>query len=104
VYVWQGHGSTLAEKQNGMKVAKDFVNSKGKPKGTRITRIPQGIEDAQFKGFFEGFYPPITEDFGNDKSTSAKQDIAKISSQKVRAADMLMDKLGSSFTKTVYYL
>jgi hypothetical protein len=65
----------------------------------RESRRAQGLQE-----FFEGFYPPITEDFGNDKSTSAKQDIAKISSQKVRAADMLMEKLGSSFTKTVYYL
>lgn len=104
MYVWQGKGSSLAEKQNGMKLAKDFVNSKNKPKGTKITRIPQGIEDAQFKGFFEGFYPPIMEDFGNDKSTSAKQDIAKISNQQVKAADLLLDKLGTNYTKTVYYL
>lgn len=72
VYVWQGKGSSLAEKQSGMKVAKDFIAQKGKPKSTQISRIPQGVEDATFKGFFEGFYPPIIEDFGSDKSTSSK--------------------------------
>jgi hypothetical protein len=66
VYVWQGSGSSLAEKQSGIKIAKDFIAKKGKPKTTRISRIPQGVEDATFKGFFEGFYTPIKEDFGSD--------------------------------------
>lgn len=104
VYVWQGKDSSLAEKQNGMKIAKDFITNNGKPKNTRISRVPQGVEDPQFKGFFEGFYPPIKEDFGSDQSTTAKQDIAKISQQKVRAAELMFEKLGSHFTKTVYWL
>jgi len=104
VYVWQGKGSSLAEKQSGMKIAKEFIANKGKPKSTKISRIPQGVEDANFKGFFEGFYPPIREDFGVDQSTSAKQDIAKISQQKIRAADLMFEKLGSNYTKTVYWL
>lgn len=104
VYVWQGKGSSLAEKQSGMKIAKEFIANKGKPKNTKIHRIPQGVEDATFKAFFEGFYPPIREDFGTDQSTTAKQDIAKISQQKIRAADLTFEKLGSNYTKTVYWL
>ena len=56
VYVWQGKGASLSEKQMGMKIAKDFIQSKGKVKGTKISRIPQGVEDAMFKSFFNGFY------------------------------------------------
>lgn len=84
--------------------AKNFIKTNDKPKNTRISRIPQGVEDAQFKGFFEGFYPPIKEDFGSDQSTTAKQDISKISDQKVRAAELMLEKLGSDYTKTVYWL
>jgi len=43
----------------GVKLAKDWVVNKNKVKGTKITRLPQGTEDAHFKSFFEGFYTPL---------------------------------------------
>ena len=42
-----------------MKIAKDFVKTNNKPAGTKISRIPQGTEDATFKSFFDGFYPHV---------------------------------------------
>jgi len=50
-----------------MQFAKQFINDKGKPKNTRISRIPEGAEDAHFKSFFNGFYPCIKQDFGKWK-------------------------------------
>jgi hypothetical protein len=34
IYVWIGKGSNYEEKKNSMKIAKDFIESKGKPKNT----------------------------------------------------------------------
>lgn len=59
IYVWIGRKSNLEEKKNGMKTAKDFIELKGKPKNTRISRIPEFGEDVHFKSFFNGFYPCI---------------------------------------------
>merc|ERR1712060_585916 len=87
----------------------DFVKNKGKPKNTKISRIPQGVEDAQFKSYFEGFYPMLKEDFGKNKegidsSTTATQDIEKLAQTQNKAAEMVLDKLGKNYTKTVYWL
>jgi hypothetical protein len=67
IFVWVGKGSNLEEKKNGMKFAKDFIEQKGKPKNTRISRIPEFGEDVHFKSFFNGFYPCIKQDFGKWK-------------------------------------
>ena len=92
----------------GVKIAKDFVVDKKKPKNTKIHRIPQGCEDAMFKSYFECFMPPIVQDFGKgagmDMSTSAQQNIAKQTEQKMRAANLMLEKLGNDYTKTVYWL
>ena len=40
VYVWQGKGASTKEKMFGVKLAKDFITEKGKPKNTKIHRIP----------------------------------------------------------------
>jgi hypothetical protein len=106
VYVWQGKGASLKEKQMGMKIAKDFIANKGKPKTTKISRIPQGVEDPMFKSFFNGFYQPLIEDFGDSaaKQTTSKQEISKLAQQQLKAAQLLFDKLGKDFTKTVYWL
>ena len=90
-------------------MAKDFVTEKKKPKNTKIHRIPQGVEDATFKSFFDGFYPMLKEEYGKDKigidtSTSATQDIDKMATQQNKAATLVMDKLGKDYTKTVYFL
>lgn len=61
----------------GMKIGSDLVKEKNKPKNTKISRIPEGIEDAHFKSFFNGFYDAGKQDFG-DKSTCANQDVSKI--------------------------
>lgn len=71
-----------------------------KPKGTSITRIPEGVEDAIWKSFFEGYYENAVCDYGLDKSgldltTSAKQDISKITNQHLKAAGMIKQKLGT---------
>lgn len=79
-----------------------------KPKGTSITRLPEGTEDGLFMSFFEGFYENDKCDFGMDKgldlTTSANQDISKIANQHLTAAKLMMDKLGKTYTVTTYYL
>ena len=109
VYVWQGKGSSAKEKMMGIKLAKDFIADKGKPKNTKIHRLPQGVEDAQFKSFFDGFYPMLKEDYGKDKvgidtSTHEGQDIDKMAKNQQKAAKLVLDKLGANWTKTVYFL
>jgi hypothetical protein len=83
IFVWIGKKSNLEEKKNGMKIAKDFIEQKGKPKNTRISRIPEFGEDVHFKSFFNNFYPIIKQDFGKDKgadmNTGPNQDIDKLS-------------------------
>ena len=69
VYVWQGNGASPKEKMMGVKMAKAFITEKGKPPKTKIHRIPQGVEDATFKSFFENFYVSYVEDY------AAKQDV-----------------------------
>lgn len=39
-----------------MKIAVNHKEKMNKPKGTSITRVPQGIEDSLFVSFFEDFY------------------------------------------------
>lgn len=46
-----------------MKFAKDFIEQKGKPKNTQITRLPEFGEDVHFKSFFNDFYPCVKQDF-----------------------------------------
>ena len=109
VYVWQGKGSSNKEKMMGVKIAKDFITEKGKPKNTKIHRIPQGIEDAQFKSYFDGFYAMAKQDFAKGKdeayaNTHANQDMEALTKKKLQAAKMVLDKLGANYTKTVYYL
>ena len=90
-----------------MKYAKDFVTNNGKPKGTKISRIPQGCEDTNFKSFFEEFYPAIKQDFGgpgNLANTHADQDISKVAAQQVRAKQLLFEKMGDLVSKKVYVL
>jgi hypothetical protein len=31
IYVWVGKGANLEEKKNAMRIAKDFIDQKGKP-------------------------------------------------------------------------
>ena len=64
-----------------MKTAKDFIEQKGKPKNTRISRIPEFGEDVHFKSFFNGFYPCISQDYGKGKgldTNTANLDIDKV--------------------------
>lgn len=56
VYVWQGKNASILEKRSGMTLALKYKAELKKPKGTRITRIPEGTEDSLFISFFEGYY------------------------------------------------
>jgi len=56
VYVWQGHAASDNEKYACMKIAVEHKEKMNKPKGTSITRIPEGVEDSLFVSFFEDFY------------------------------------------------
>ena len=73
IYVWIGKHANLEEKKRGMLIAKDFIQEKGKPTNTRITRLPEFGEDVHFKSFFNGFYPCIKQDFGNLKGLDMSQ-------------------------------
>jgi len=109
VYIWQGKDSSKQEKYAGMKIAKDFVKTKGKPANTKISRLPQGTEDSNFKSFFDGFYPHLKEDFGNDPlaaKSSSSQDMSALASQQVKAKQLMFDQLGpiNQVVKTVYFV
>eukprot|EP00347_Sterkiella_histriomuscorum_P023803 403333332 len=96
IYVWIGRKSNLEEKKNGMLTAKNFIEQKGKPKNTRISRIPEHAEDTHFKSFFNGFYPCLKQDFGVAKgfdATTANLDIEKMANQQKQAAKQLFDML-----------
>jgi len=56
IYVWQGHHASTNEKYACMQIAVEHKETMKKPKGTSITRIPQGVEDSLFVSFFENFY------------------------------------------------
>lgn len=61
-------------------------------------------EDAYFKSFFDGFYPPVTQDYGGNKgfaNTGPNQDVAAIASKKREAMKHLLNKLGK-YTVQVY--
>jgi len=80
VYVWQGLKADLEEKKSAMKIAKDFITEKGKPKTTRISRLSEGVEDSLFKSYFEDFFKAVSTDFGDssDQATHANQDVGAL--------------------------
>jgi len=109
VYIWQGKDSSAKEKYAGMKIAKDFVKKNNKPKGTKVSRIPQYTEDSTFKSFFDGFYPHIKTDFGTgslESSTSANQDMSALAAAQIKAKELMFDQLGplDQVTMKVYYV
>jgi len=109
VYVWQGKLATLDEKKYGMAIANKHKISQNKPKGTSISRIPEGVEDAIFKSFFEGFYENAKCDYGMDKdgidmTTTASQDISKITNQHAKAASLIKQSLGNLKSFRTYML
>ena len=87
-----------------MAIAKQFVQEHGKPKGTHISRIPEGTEDSLFKSFFEEFYKPVVYEAKTPMQTSADQDITKMMEKDKKAANLTMSKLGGSFTYKLYRL
>ena len=56
--------------------------------------------------FFEGFADGFEEDFGKDKgidtTTTKTQDISKVANQNIKAAALMLDKLGKDWKKDVY--
>ena len=94
----------------GVKYAKDFVKDNNKPKGTKISRLPQGCEDTNFKSFFEGFYPMVSQNFDNVSTVAGfghvtnNQDISKVAGQQTKVKQLVFDKLGANWTKKVYHL
>ena len=109
VYVWQGKGATLEEKKFGIAIANKHKEIRKKPKGTTVTRVPEGCEDIIWKSFFEGYYANDKEDFGKgkagiDMSTSANQNISKITNQHLKAAAIIKDKLGKIVSQKTYVL
>jgi hypothetical protein len=108
IYAWQGKNASTAEKHACMNIAAKYRKEWNKPKGTSITRIPQGIEDALFISFFEGFYLNQFVDAGlnngMDVSIQAKQDISALANQHLEAAKLMLNDLGADYTVTVYQL
>lgn len=65
-----------------MKIATNYKVKLNKPKGTTITRIPQGVEDSLFLSYFEGSWKTAEIDIEEGKtaatSTEKNQDISKL--------------------------
>jgi len=102
IYVWQGKHASASEKHNGIAFAKKMVKDNNKPRGTHITRLPQGTEDSVFKSYFEEFYAPVKFVSGEPFTTEANQDIEKMLAQEKKAASLTLDKLGGSFSYKLY--
>lgn len=55
IFVWVGKKCTDAEKKAGMKNGMEFINKKGYPQWTQVTRVVEGGETPIFKQFFSGW-------------------------------------------------
>ncbi|XP_031553548.1 gelsolin, cytoplasmic-like [Actinia tenebrosa] len=55
VFVWVGKGCTKNEKNGAMKNGMDFIEQKGYPKWTQVTRVIEGGETPIFKQFFSNW-------------------------------------------------
>lgn len=55
IFVWVGKKCTDAEKKAGMKNGMEFINKKGYPNWTQVTRVVEGGETPIFKQFFSGW-------------------------------------------------
>lgn len=97
IYAWQGHKASINEKRSAMTLAAKYKKEWNKPAGTSISRIPEGIEDALFKSYFEGYYE-------NEQPPEYKQDITELANKQLKAASLVMDQLGSNYTVSVYHV
>lgn len=109
IYVWQGKQASTNEKHMSMNLANKYKTEWNKPKGTSVTRIPQGVEDSLFISFFEGFYKNDDVDAGTGKdfvdlNTKSKQDISQIANKHLEAAKLMLDKLGDKYDLAVYHI
>jgi len=64
-------------------IANKYKKEWNKPKGTKVMRIPQGIEDSLFISYFSGWYKNTETEYGKDKididlKVKSKQDMAKV--------------------------
>lgn len=75
----------------------------GKPKGTHISRIPEGVEDGIFKSYFEDFYKPVKFK-PEESSVHENQDVASDMQKQKLAAKLTLDKLGNKSSTTLYRL
>jgi len=94
IFVWVGKKANFEEKKSAMRFAKEFIEQKGKPKNTRISRIPEFGEDVHFKSFFNGFYPCIKQDFRdfrNDMVATGEFDMGEMAKRENKAAKALFD-------------
>lgn len=55
IWVWIGKGATPAERREGMNTATQFIQEKGYPTETRITRVVQGGENQEFLSLFQSW-------------------------------------------------
>lgn len=77
-----------------MAIGKKFVTDHEKPKGTHITRIPEGVEDSVFKAYFEDFHKPV-KFRPEESSVHENQDVAADMNKQAMAAKLCLDKLGN---------
>ena len=89
-----------------MMFAKEFIEQKGKPKNTRISRIPEFAEESHFKSFFNGFYPCIKQDYRDFKggiTGTGEFDMGVMAKREHQAAKALFDKL-KEYSMDVYII
>eukprot|EP00499_Haloplacidia_sp_CaronLabIsolate_P008058 CAMPEP_0196782858 /NCGR_PEP_ID=MMETSP1104-20130614/12172_1 /TAXON_ID=33652 /ORGANISM="Cafeteria sp., Strain Caron Lab Isolate" /LENGTH=839 /DNA_ID=CAMNT_0042153103 /DNA_START=26 /DNA_END=2545 /DNA_ORIENTATION=+ len=79
VFVWIGRGATKQERQGGMKMGEDYLREAGKPSNTRISRVVQNGEPAEFKSLFFQWDPPVPPP---DFSAHRSEGIARREEQK----------------------
>jgi len=56
IFVWTGRKSPQSVREHAMSIATSFLNEHGRPNWTPITKVTEGVENALFKGKFQGTF------------------------------------------------
>ena len=87
-----------------MSIAKNFIKEQNLNPKMRVSRLPEGIEDARFKSYFRGWYKPLIQDFGEDKSVHDDQDMKKLAQKAEKAKELVLEKVGANPTVSLWLL
>lgn len=56
IFIWTGRQSPIDVRHHAVSLAKKFLSDNGRPDWTPITKVTEGVENALFKGKFQGAF------------------------------------------------